>query len=214
MKFDLSLYLVTDPRFSHRRTLEQQVRRAVEGGVTIVQLRDKHASAEDVLRTAELLLKVLQPYGVPLLINDHVDIALKAGAHGVHLGQSDMHPDMARQRLGPQSIIGWSIESFDDLARLPSAVDYVAASSVFSTDTKLDVAIPFGLSGLQKLRAQCLKPLIGIGGISAHNVWDVLRQGVDGIAVISAILAAEDPKIAAEELKNIIQSFRESHHAS
>lgn len=214
MKLDLSLYLVTDSRFAQRSTLLDQVKRAVDGGVTVVQLREKHAPSEEILRTADVLLNILTPLQVPLLINDHVDIALKIGAQGVHLGQSDMHPDKARLYLGSEAIIGWSLESLDDLYRLPDTVDYVAVSPVFRTFTKNYVAAPLGLRGLHELRLRCKKPLIGIGGISVSNVIEVLQQGVDGVAIVSAILGADDPKIAAEELMHVIKSFRETNHAA
>lgn len=208
MKLDLSLYLVTDRRFSQHGSLDRQVGLAIEGGVTVVQLRDKTATTDDLFHAAEGLLKVLEPYKVPLIINDHVALARQVGAQGVHLGQSDMNPKVAREFLGTNAIIGLSIESFDNLKNVPADIDYLAASPVFATPTKLDIAPPFGLEGLRRLRVACTKPLIAIGGISGENIKDVLAQGVDGVAVVSAILGAEDPKEAASNLSAIIKKFR------
>ncbi len=209
MKLDLSLYLVTDPRFATDSSLESKVLSAVEGGVTIVQLRDKTATADSLAWTAERLLKILEPYRVPLIINDHVSVARKVGAHGVHVGQSDMRPERARELLGPTSIIGLSIESLSDLEHVPNDIDYLAASPVFATPTKLDTAQPFGIDGLRQLRARCTKPLIAIGGISTINLKTVLEQGVDGVAIVSSILNTDDPKQAARAFKKIIHTFRE-----
>lgn len=151
---DLSLYLVTDRDLSLERTLEEVVTEAVAGGVTIVQLREKGASTGEFVELARRLMGVLKPIGIPLIINDRVDVALAVDADGVHIGQSDMTYADARRLLGPEKIIGLSVESFEDIEAANALdVDYIGISPVYGTPTKKDTAKPFGLEGLQIGRA-------------------------------------------------------------
>lgn len=207
--FDPSLYLVTDRRLCKPGKLVQAVQEAVRGGITMVQLRDKHSSRDEILRLADALLKFLSPLRIPLIINDDPELARQVGADGVHLGQTDGNPVEARQMLGPNRTIGLSIESNTSLLNVPfNILDYVSASPVFSTPTKTDTREPFLLDGLRKLKSQCPIPLIAIGGIKACNVREVLLAGADGIAVVSAIMASDNPYLAAQELWNEIFRFR------
>jgi thiamine-phosphate pyrophosphorylase len=139
---------------------------------------------------------------VPLIVNDRIEVAVAAGAAGVHLGQTDSSPALARARLGPHAIVGVSIEEVGEIAAVdPGIVDYVAASPVFATTTKHDVKPPLGLGGLRAVRARTHLPLVGIGGIDARNAEEVVAAGADGIAVVSALMGADDPEAAARELR-------------
>jgi thiamine-phosphate pyrophosphorylase len=167
-----------------------------------VQLREKQLGTREFLAQALILKALLAPLGIPLVINDRIDIALACGADGVHLGQNDLPADEARKLLPPGVFIGWSVESMDDVqqsAALP--VDYLGVSPIFSTPTKTDTKDPWGLEGLAVVRAATRLPLVAIGGIHAGNARDVLRAGADGLAVVSALCAADDPQAAAAHLR-------------
>ena len=207
---DVSLYLVTDRSLSKGRATADVVREAVAGGVTCVQLREKACGTREFLDEARAVKAVLQGTGVPLIINDRVDVALAVGAAGVHLGQQDM-PMADARRLGPPGwIIGVSAESVEDAVRAEGeGADYVGVSPVFATPTKTDHAPPLGLDGLRRIRAAVKLPLVAIGGIHAGNAREVVRAGADGLAVVSAIVAADDPRAAAEELRREIAAAKE-----
>lgn len=206
---DLSLYLVTDRPLSLGRPIEEVVRAAVEGGVTMVQLREKDCPTGEFVALARALKEALAPYGVPLIINDRVDVALAVDAEGLHIGQSDMSYEDARRLLGPDKIIGLSVENFDDLEVANTlGVDYVGISPVYGTPTKSDTSAPFGLEGLRRAVEMSIHPTVAIGGMNASTIGEVVEAGVDGVAVVSAICSAPSPKAAAEELKQIID-----HHS-
>lgn len=211
---DPSLYLVTDRPLSLGRSLLDVVGAAVAGGVTLVQLREKEADTREFLELGRALLTLLAPHGVPLVINDRVDVALALGAAGVHLGQADMPPEDARRILGHGAHIGLSVEDLDQLraaeALPPGLVDAYGLSPIFVTPTKTDAGPGWGLEGLAQARAVVARgsrrPLIAIGGIHAGNAAAVLRAGADGLAVVSAICSAPEPGRAASELRNIVQA--------
>lgn len=201
MKNALKLYLVTDRDLSLGRSLEEVVCEAVAGGVTIVQLREKDAATGEFVELARRLMAVLKPLGVPLIINDRVDVALAVDADGVHIGQSDMSYADARRLLGPDKIIGLSVENFEDLEAANALdVDYIGISPVYGTPTKTDTAEPFGLEGLRKAVQMSVHPTVAIGGMNASTVQDVMAAGTDGVAVVSAICSAPSPRAAAAEL--------------
>lgn len=202
----LKLYLVTDRGLCPEgRSLVQTVKDAVEGGVTMVQLREKDIDTRTFIEEALELKALLGPLGVPLIINDRVDVALASDADGVHIGQSDMPYAIARRLLGPDRIIGLSVENMDQVAQADALdVDYIGVSPVFATPTKTDTARPFGLEGLREAVKLSHHPTVAIGGMNALTAADVMATGTDGIAVVSAIIAAPDPRAAAEELKNIV----------
>lgn len=205
MKDLLKLYLVTDRDLSMGRSLETIVSEAVEGGVTMVQLREKNTPTGEFIRLAQRLKAILKPHSVPLIINDRVDVALAVDADGVHIGQSDMPYETARNLLGPDKIIGISVESIDDVLKAnEQSVDYIGISPVYGTPTKTDTAEPFGLEGLRKAVELSVHPTVGIGGMNKTTAAEVMQTGCDGIAVVSAISSANIPKSAAEELKSII----------
>lgn len=206
---DFGLMLVTDRGLARGRPLEDVVRAAVRGGVTIVQLREKACSIREFVAAARRLLEFLRPAGVPLIVNDRVDVALAAGADGVHLGQTDMAYADARRLLGPGAIVGVSVETPADAeAAGKTDADYVAASPVFATPTKTDTAPPWGLEGLRRLRGSTKHRLLAIGGLGEANAAAVFAAGADGIAVVSAICAAPDPEAAARRLRFIVDAHR------
>lgn len=205
--FDPRLYLVTDGLAAAGRRIEDVVEAAVRGGVTAVQLRDKGADDAALAETARRLKDRLAPAGVPLIINDRVEAARRAGAAGVHLGQSDGSPEEARRLLGPLAVIGLSVETPSQaLAAAGLDIDYLGVSPVFATPTKPSAGPAWGLDGLRALRAETDLPLVAIGGINAGNAASVLAAGADGLAVVSAIMGAADPEEAARLLRRIVEA--------
>lgn len=199
---DYSVYLVTDRGLARGRSLASIVEEAVEGGVTCVQLREKNCSTREFMDEARSLKRVLAPFSIPLIINDRIDIALAIDAEGVHLGQQDMTIEDARRVAQDSLVIGISAESLEDAIRAEwQGADYIGISPVFSTPTKPDTAPPLGLAGVKLLSAAVSIPTVGIGGINRDNAASVIQAGADGIAVVSAIVSAEDPAGATRELK-------------
>jgi len=199
---NLHLYLVTDEALAGGRSLTDIIRRAVGGGVTCVQLRAKTASSRALLAQARELVALLRPMGVPLIVNDRLDIALAADADGLHVGQDDLPCAVARRLVRPAFCIGVSVSTVAEaLAAEAEGADYLGVSPVFDTPTKRDTPAATGLDGLRAIRAATRLPLVGIGGINAGNSAAVRTAGADGIAVVSAILAAEDPAAAARRLR-------------
>jgi len=206
---DWSLYLVTDRDLAAGRPLPWLVDEAVRGGVTAVQLREKSCTTREFLRLAREVKDVLAGRGVPLIINDRVDVALAAGADGVHLGQSDLPVADARRLLGGGALIGLSVETPEQVGEAEaSGADYLGVSPIFRTPTKADTLAEWGIEGLRTLRARSKGVLIAIGGINESNAADVIRAGADGIAVVSAICAAPDPREAARRLRAAIECGR------
>jgi thiamine-phosphate pyrophosphorylase len=198
----LKVYLVTDVPACRGRPLEAVVAAAVRGGVSCVQLREKDASTRAFLTLALALHPILRAAGIPLVINDRLDIALACSAEGLHLGQSDMPVKLARQWLPEGTFLGLSLENEQDLIESQDLdVDYLAVSPVFPTPTKTDIKKPWGLEGLAFARTRTSLPLVGIGGIDAANAGAVVFAGADGIAVVSAICSADDPEAAARLLR-------------
>ena len=201
---DLSLYLITDPVIAGTRSLLDVVGEAVSGGVTLVQVRDKKAEAKDLLERTLALKTLLDPLGVPLVVNDRVDVAAAAGV-GCHIGQTDLPPKAARNILGDQAIIGLSIDDPDQTPDAdPAVLDYVAHGPFASTGSKADAGAPVGKDGILRVREQTALPLVAIGGIDETNAAGAILSGADGIAVISAIIKSTDPKAAADRLKRKI----------
>lgn len=206
MKVDrkqLCLYAVTDRRWLGNSTLAQQVELALEGGVTFLQLREKDAGPQEILEQARQLLPICRRFGVPLIINDNVELALASGADGVHLGQGDMDPRQARRLLGPDRIIGVSAHNPQEARlALEGGADYLGAGAVFHTGTKTDA----GALPRQTLEEICRSvdiPVVAIGGITRENVLSLAGSGVAGAAVVSAIFAQPDVKEAAREMAQL-----------
>jgi len=202
-EFDLSLYLVTDRNLSLGRDLTEVVEKAVAGGVTMVQLREKDCTTKEFIELAIAIKKITAPKNVPLIINDRVDVALAAEADGVHVGQSDMSCQMVRKLMGKDAIIGLSIEN-EEQAKESAGwdIDYIGISPVFSTPTKTDTAPPLGIEGIKRIRQLSPHRIVGIGGINSGNLEKVILAGSEGVALVSAICSAPDIQLASQELKN------------
>ncbi len=207
--FDPTLYLVTDPTLAGGRPLAGVVAAALKGGVTLVQLRDKAAGGRALLEAARALKALLDPLGVPLIVNDRVDVAVAAGAAGCHVGQSDLPAPAARALLGDDAILGISLDAVGEVHAVdPEIVDYVAHGPFAATATKPDAGGPVGAAGLAAVRALTRLPLVAIGGLDAGNAGAAVHAGADGIAVVSAIVAAADPEAASWQLRRAIEAAR------
>ena len=192
------LCLVTDRDLARGRPLVEIVSRAVMGGVTMVQLREKSATTRAFIEEARALKAVLAGKGVPLIVNDRLDIALAVGADGVHVGQHDMPVEAVRSLVGPGKIVGLSITDEAQISRPDAAAaDYLGIGPIHPQKTKPDASAPLGLGGFARLRKLTQKPVLAIGGVKANDVPMLAEEGADGVAVVSAIMAAEDPEAAA-----------------
>jgi thiamine-phosphate pyrophosphorylase len=202
---DWSVYLVTDPLLVGGRPLTEVVAAAVRGGVRVVQYRDKEASTREMVVMAAELAAVCRRMGAWFLVNDRLDVALAVDAAGVHVGQDDMPVATARRLLGPDKLLGVSVHNEAEIrqAELDGA-DHVSLSPIFATPTKPDHQSPLGLEGVRRLSGLAHIPVIAIGGIHVGNAAEVIRAGARGICVVSAIIAAPDPELAARELKGAV----------
>ena len=201
-KEELLLYAVTDRSWLHGRTLKEQVKEALDGGVTFLQLREKHIDSGLFLQEAQELKDLCKQYQVPFVINDDVELALKVDADGVHVGQSDMEAGDVRKKLGKDKIIGVSAQTVEQAIMAEKhGADYLGVGAVFPTSSK-DDAQEVDYETLEGICQAVRIPVIAIGGINAHNVDRLKGSGICGVAVISAIFAQEDIKEAAKELKN------------
>ncbi|WP_226621091.1 thiamine phosphate synthase [Alloyangia pacifica] len=200
-RFDLSVYLVLDPGLCAGIGMVETARQAVAGGATIVQLRDKDADSARMIETGRALKAALAGSGALLIVNDDVEAARVIGADGLHVGQGDMTPAEARALVGPEMLLGLSVESAA-LARAadPAIVDYVGAGPVFATPTKPDHKQPVGWEGLAAQVAASLVPAVAIGGLKAHHAAQAKAAGAQGVAVVSAICGQRDPALAAREI--------------
>lgn len=207
--FDLTLYLVIGSDAVGDRALTDVVAAAVKGGVTLVQLREKALPVERMIEHARALKTLLAPLAVPLIVNDHLEVALAAEADGLHLGQDDGNPQAAREALGPDRILGLSAGDPQEAAKVdPAIVDYAGIGPAYATGSKADAGEAIGLAGLRRLRACLDLPLVAIGGIDAGKAAEVMTTGVQGVAVVSAICAANDPEAAARKLRDAIEAAR------
>ena len=203
---DLTLYFVTPPISEDLDSWEHLIKEAVWGGVTVVQIRDKCCSTKKMSEAAQRIHPFLKERGVPLLVNDRADIAYVLALDGVHLGQSDLSVGKARLLLGPQAIIGISLENREQIKTTEGA-DYIAASPVLPSKTKITLSV-WGLEGLKTLRKEISSPLIAIGGIHETNLLNILEIGVDGVAVVSAIANSPNPRVAAARLNAICRGIK------
>jgi thiamine-phosphate pyrophosphorylase len=209
MDVDLRLYVLLDPAVSGGHALSD-LARAIIGSATLVQLRDKQGGTRAMMEGAHRLRAVLEPVGVPLVINDRVDVALAAEADGVHIGQDDMAPADARLLLGRRAIIGLSVKTVAEAQAAPlNLIDYIAVGNVYGTSSKDNASTPIGIGGLREVvrsvRARARDfPICAIAGINAGNAADVIAAGADGVSVISAVSLASDPAQAARDLRGIV----------
>lgn len=201
MAIDWSLYLVADAGYAEGRDLPALVEAAVRGGATVVQLRAKDLPARAFAALAVETARRLAPTGVPLLVNDRVDIALACGAAGVHLGQDDLAVPDARRMLGPGAVIGVSVNTPEEARRAAAeGADYVGAGPAFATSTKDTPLAVLGPDGIARIRRTVGIPVVAIGGITAANAASLAAAGADGVAVVSAILGTPDPEAAAADI--------------
>ncbi|MBY3095466.1 thiamine phosphate synthase [Rhizobium laguerreae] len=207
--FDLSLYLVLDPDLCAGIGMVETARLAVAGGATMVQLRDKHAGTIRMIQTGRALKQALDGTGALLIVNDDVEAAIAIGADGLHIGQEDMDAMRARAMVGPEMILGLSVES-EALANAvdPDLVDYTGVGPVFATPTKADHKQPIGFDGLARLVKASPVPSVAIGGLKADHVAQVFAAGAMGLAVVSAICGTPDPEAATRRIAAEIRKVR------
>lgn len=210
---DLRLNAIIDPAVSGGHDIADLARRVAAGGATLIQLRDKGGPTHAMVEDARAIKAALMPFKVPFVVNDRVDVALAAGAEGVHLGQEDMAAADARRLLGPAAIVGLSVSSIAEAEAAPiESIDYVGIGSVFATASKPLAQLPIGPEGLARIAAILRRrapamPICGIGGINADNAAAVIGHGADGVAVISALSLTPDPAGAARALREIIDGM-------
>ncbi|MBY5780035.1 thiamine phosphate synthase [Rhizobium leguminosarum] len=207
--FDLSLYLVLDPDLCAEIGMTETARLAVAGGATMVQLRDKHAGTIRMIETGRALKEALDGTGALLIVNDDVEAAIAIGADGLHIGQEDMDAMRARVMIGPEMILGLSVES-EALAGAvdPDLVDYTGVGPVFATPTKANHKQPIGFDGLALLVKASPVPSVAIGGLKADHVAQVFAAGASGLAVVSAICGTPDPEAATRRIAAEIRKVR------
>lgn len=210
MKFDesfLKLYAVTDRFWTGSKTLAEQVKESIEGGVTMVQLREKNLDYSSFKKEAAEIKKICAEYSVPLLINDNVLLAKEIDADGVHIGQDDMPLCQARKILGAEKIIGVSVQTAEEAAEAEkNGADYIGIGAVFPTNSK-DDALLISEQTLIEICGSAKIPAVAIGGITAENIALLKQSGIRGIAVISAIFAQKDIKSAAEKLRRKVEEI-------
>jgi thiamine-phosphate pyrophosphorylase len=210
MSVDLRVYALVDPERAEGRTLPDLAALLASGGATLFKLRDKHGTTRVMVEQARAIKQKLKGHGTPLLINDRVDVALAAGAEGVHVGQDDMSVEDARRLLGPDAIIGLSIKTVAQAEAAPVHVlSYAAIGGIYATTSKDNPDPPIGIAGLRQIvdvfrrRAPNL-PLCAIAGIDLTNAGATIAAGVDGVAVISALSMSKNPAEAARELRGVV----------
>jgi thiamine-phosphate pyrophosphorylase len=211
---DLRLYAIVDPETSGGHPLPELARRVAEGGATLIQLRDKKSDLLEMVAQARAIKAALPP-DVPLLINDNIEVCIAAGADGVHLGQEDMSPLAAREKLGPMPFIGLTVQTIDHALAAPLAViDYAGIGGVFATSSKNNPRRPIGPDGLREI-IRVFRHRIGnfptcaIAGITRDNAAETILAGADGVSVISALSKAPDPTQAARELRAVVDTALE-----
>ena len=201
----MRLYAVTDRSWLRGQTLYEQVEQALIGGATLVQLREKELDEETFLREAVELAKLCHRYGVPLLINDNVEIARRSGADGVHVGQDDMNAASVRGILGSEMIVGVTAKTVEQAIRAQEAgADYLGSGAVFGSSTKLN-ARPMTKERLKSICNAVSIPVVAIGGINRHNILDLAGADISGVAVVSGIFAAEDIEAECRHLRSLVK---------
>ena len=199
------LHVLTDPGLARGRSALEIARAAFAGGADVVQLRDKTRPPSELLETARAIAALARSLGRALVVNDHLEIAIAAGAHGVHLGPDDLDVGEARRRWPRPARIGASARTVERARSLVAAgADYLGVGPAFATSTKADAPLPVGTECVARLAAAVPIPVIGIGGIDAANAIEVLRAGAAGVAVVSAVVSAEDVREATAALRRAI----------
>lgn len=214
MRCDISVYGIVDPQIARGRSLVELAVAAARGGATVLQYRAKHAGTRAMVEAARAIRDSLAGTGIPLIVNDRADVALAANADGVHLGPDDLDPREARALLGARAIIGVSVKTEADIARLRDApIDHAFIGAVYATTHKDDATSPMGVAGFRALRMAARDglgplPVGAIGGITPANAGALFNAGAQGVAVIGAIFAGDDPESAARDLARAIAAAR------
>lgn len=207
---DLSVYVITDRRLAGDRSILDVVRAAIRGGATVIQLREKEATTREMVELGRALLEITRAAGIPLIVNDRVDVALAIDADGVHVGQDDMPAAIARRLIGPDKILGVSAETVEQArAAERDGADYLGVGDIYGTTTKPDAGPPIGIEGLRRIVQAVSIPVVGIGGINPDNAEPVIEAGAAGVAVVSAVMAAPDPEEATRRLREAVLRGRE-----
>jgi len=213
MRIDLRLNAIVDPERAGGHDLADLAQRCARGGATLIQLRDKVSETRTMVEEARAIKQALTPFGVPFVVNDRVDVALAAGADGVHLGQEDMAVEDARRLIGSRAIVGLSVKSVAEAEATPvDLIDYVGSGGVYVTLSKQQKSAPIGPAGLARIIAMLHRrapqlPVCAIAGIDAGNAAEVIAAGADGVAVISALSLVPDPEAAARGLREIVDAM-------
>lgn len=196
-----SVYVITDQWVAGGRSLVDLVGAALRGGATAIQLREKSASTRAMVELGHALLVFTRAAGVPLIVNDRIDVALAINADGVHVGQDDMPADLARRLIGPARLLGVSAATVAEARRAErDGADYLGVGDLFGTPSKPDAGPPIGLERLAEVARAARVPVVGIGGIQVDNAAAVIAAGAVGVAVISAVISAADPEAAVRRL--------------
>jgi thiamine-phosphate pyrophosphorylase len=204
---DWRVYVITDARHARGRSHREIAEAAIRGGATAVQLRMKEEPARIVLDVARAIGPLCRAAGVAFIVNDRLDVAMLAGADGVHVGQDDLPATDARALLGPRAVIGVSAATVEEgIAAERAGADYLGVGAVYGTATKSDAGAPVGLARLTEIRRALRLPLVGIGGITAENAAAVIQAGADGVAVITAVTLAEDMADAVRRLREAVDA--------
>ena len=203
----MGLYAVTDRAWVGRQTLYHQVEAALKGGVTCVQLREKELGEDAFLQEAREIAPLCRAYGVPFFINDNVEVALACHADGIHVGQEDLAAGQVRQRVGEDMMIGVSVHSVAEaLDAVNQGADYLGVGAMFTTSTKADAAV-VSMETLREICAAVEIPVVAIGGIGRDNMTRLIGTGVDGVALVSAIFAAEDIEKECRQLRKLSEEM-------
>ncbi|NLJ49182.1 MAG: thiamine phosphate synthase [Candidatus Atribacteria bacterium] len=207
---DYSLYVITDQGLQKNKSILEVIKEVIQGGATIIQFREKNLPTRTFFENAQTIRKITKKAGIPLIINDRLDIALAVNADGVHLGEEDLPLKFAR-KIAPHFIIGYSTDSIHQARKAEEeGADYLGVGSIFPTKTKIDAGVAIGTQKLEEIKKAVSIPVVAIGGITLENLPEVIQSGADGVAVISAIIGAESPFEAAKKFRSVIDSLRKA----
>ena len=211
MRSDWGLYVITDAGLSRGRSHAEVLREAIAGGASVVQLRDKGLTTRELVSEGQKLRSLTREMGALLIVNDRIDVALAVEADGVHVGPDDMPVALARELVGPHRILGASAGTVAEArAAQAEGADYLGVGSVYPTRTKADAGEPIGPNGLAHIVASVSIPVVGIGGINETDVAEVITAGAEGVAIISAVVAADDVRAATRRLVERIRAAKEA----
>lgn len=205
---DWTLYVITDAKLSRGRSHLEVARAAIEGGVSIIQFREKEMTTRELVETARRLKELANENSVPFIVNDRLDVALAVEANGVHVGQDDMPAALARRLMG-RKIVGVSATTVEEALRAQAdGADYLGVGPIYPTGTKPDAVTPIGLEGLARIVQAVEIPVVAIGGISEENAAEVIACGAEGVAVISAVVSAPGIAGATRRLRETVEAAR------